>query len=130
MTETITQRSLVIKTIQVFWDEWATKMTLPFPDHNEITAVTINGDDRLADITISGLNQKIITLPTTTYDDSSDGAGLLVTYTTTGDIPADLKQAMLKEINDQYHMRGSISSDEVFGLTNNYISMCLNHKVI
>lgn len=130
LTETITQRSLVIKTVHVFYDEWPLVIMLPYPEHDEITALTINGTNRLADIFTTGLTQKIITLPTNTYDDSSDDAGLKITYTTTGSIPDDLKQAMLKEINDQYHNRGSFVGENIYGITNNYLSMCLNHKVI
>lgn len=105
--ESVTNRSLVIKTIQVFYDEFYQVIKLPYPEHDEITACTLDGVDILSSIYQTGLTRKIITVPSLSSSGLADDLGLLVTYTTTGFVPEGLKNVMLKMVQELYDNRGN-----------------------
>ena len=111
LIEEITNRSLVVKTVQVFYPDPDLTITLPFPEHDEITAVSLDGTDVLSDIYTTGLTQKIITIPSMSSSISADSSGLFVTYTTTGEVPSGLKDVIYKVIQEMYDNRGNTSYD-------------------
>jgi hypothetical protein len=119
--------ALVVKTIEYFEEDrdlisdW---VKLPYPEHDSITEVVLDGT-AITDYYTSGLTQKLIKVSGSVSSESLNDYGLKVTYTTLGTCPAGVKLAMLKLIAENYDKRyntfeGSLSK----GLDNfyNYLS--------
>lgn len=106
--EQFTGLSLVEKTIVLFETEYDYEIELPYPEHDEVIKVEINGEDYTNNIQVIGNKEKTVILPLI-YDSSSTGDGVEITYTTTGICPKPIKNALLKNIADWYENRANVS---------------------
>lgn len=130
LAEKATGLSLVQKTIEYFEEDediLAYWIKLPYPEHNEITEVVLDGST-ITDYLETGLTQKLIKVSGATTTDVAS-KGLKVTYTTTGNIPNGMELAMLKEIAEAYEKRGNSSEYTVNVLTSSFISYCQQFRV-
>ncbi len=116
--------ALVAKTIEYFEEdidiisEW---VRLPYPVHNAITAVVLNGNTlTTSDYKVTGLTQKLIKLATAGVVTDDDDQGLKVTYTTLDTTITGIKLAMLKEIAEIYEKRGNTFEGGLVSLTSNF----------
>ena len=124
MAEQFTGRSFIESEIEYFdSDNYEKEIRLPYPDHNTITAVTINGSDVLSGCQITGNTEKIVVLPFSYQNIIEDEAGVKITYTTTGNCPDGVKLAILKAIGDIYEQRGNTFEGSVSRLSENSIAM-------
>ena len=123
MAEEVTGRALVAKTILLtIPKDYENEIELPYPDHNSVTAVTINGDDVLSDCVIAGNKEKIVKLPYVYNELLETNDGLAITYTCTGNCPTGVKIALLKNIAEIYEKRGNSFEGSVADLTENTIA--------
>jgi len=105
--EEFTGRSFVAKTIEAYWDYLPSEVRLPYPEHDTITEVQINGEVSTAYAQM-GLNrlvvkpESIVTLGTEVVNPS-----LYVKYTTLGTCPEAVKIEMLRLIDEKYRNRGN-----------------------
>lgn len=128
LAEKATDRSFVIKTIEYFEEDYPSVVTLPFPMHDEVLEVTVNGVDVLADTIMTGLTQKILTVPVA-YSTSIAENGLYVKYTTIADVPEGIKEAMLKLIKSLYDNRGNEADYNSTMLMYNFESLAANYRL-
>lgn len=106
--EKFTGLSLVETTYEAYWDYLPEEVELPYPEHNEVTEVQINGEVSTS-YTKKGLNVFKI-LPSQTYvigTDTTNVYSLYVKYTTTGNCPDAIKVEMLRLIDEKYRNRGN-----------------------
>jgi uncharacterized phiE125 gp8 family phage protein len=125
--------ALIAKTVEYFEDdiqiisEW---VKLPYPVHNEITEVVLNGDElSTSDYKTTGLTQKLIKLASAGTATDDDDQGLKVTYTTLDTTVAGIKLAMLKEIAETYEKRGNTFEGSLVSLTSNFYNYLQQFKV-
>ncbi len=126
--------ALIDKTIEYFEEdrdiikEW---IRLPFPVHNTITIVVLDGTTlTTADYSVTGLTQKLIKVTgTVTATDTLNDSGLTVTYTALGTCPAGIKLAMLKEVAEAYEKRGNTFEGGLVKLTSNFYNYLQQFKV-
>lgn len=107
--EKFTGLSLVASTYIAYWDYLPAEAELPYPVHDEITEVEINGEVS-TDFTQKGLTQfkvKPYVISTFRTSGSIDTNSLKVTYTTTGECPELIKNEMLRLIDEKYRNRGN-----------------------
>ena len=108
LSEEVSELSLIDKTIEYFEDNLdiiSDGVKLPYPNHNAITEVKVNGTVT-TDYVKTGLTQFIIKA-TGVQSISSDDNGLYVKYTTLANCPSGVKLAMLKAIAEIYEKRGN-----------------------
>jgi uncharacterized phiE125 gp8 family phage protein len=125
--------ALIDKTIEYFEEDrdiigdW---VKLPYPAHNAITAVVLDGETLTTDdYSVTGLTQKLIKITgTVTVDDTLNDNGLKVTYTTEGTCPNGVKIAMLKEIAETYEKRGNTFEGSLVALTSNFYNYLSQFK--
>jgi len=115
--EEFTGRSLVTRTVELFLQEVPEEIKLPYPDHDAITEVKINGTIPTAYIK-TGLNQFILR-PTTVTTTQQNESGFYVKYTTLGNCPDLIKLEMLKAIDEKYKNRGNTSEMNANDLSEN-----------
>ena len=119
--EAFTHRSLVAKTIEMFLSYVPDEIALPYPDHDTITEVKINGTVSTA-YTKTGLNQFIIKPTLITTLDDTDESGFYVKYTTLATCPNWVKIEMLKSIDEKYRNRGNTFEGSITDLSENTYS--------
>jgi len=130
IAEEFTGLSLVQKTIEYFEgdeDILCDWIRLPYPEHNEITEVLVDGVE-VTDYLSTGLTQKLIKIVSFSETDISD-KGLKVTYTTTGNCPSGVKVAMLKEIASIYEHRGNAFEGGLVNLSDDFRGILSQFKV-
>ena len=121
--------ALVAKTIEYFEEDADTLsdwIKLPYPEHNEITEVIVDGSE-VTDYLQTGLTQKLIKI----YSFSTTSVanqGLKVTYTTLGTCPEGVKLAMLKSIAETYEKRGNTFEGSAVKLTDNFYNYLSQFK--
>lgn len=94
-------RSFIEKEIVLYIEESSNnQIKLPFPHHNTVTSVLINGVESLSSTTIKGLTQL-------TVIGSFVGKEVKITYNTKAVFEDGIKSAMLKEILNQYQNKDS-----------------------
>lgn len=120
--EKFTGLSLIEKEITLFASDYDNEIELPYPAHGEVVEVEINGQDVLANCTILGNKNKSVIVPVV-YESISSGDGVEIIYTTTGDCPAAIKVALLKNIAEWYENRGNSSDNSINQLSENTISI-------
>lgn len=113
--ELFCNRSFVPKTIEFSTTDFEDAVLLPFPNHKEITSVSIDGES--VDYTKTGLTQFAVTVTET-------GLELIVSYEASGEITGSEKSALKKVIGDMYRNR-----DESGPLSENAIGYLLPFKV-
>jgi hypothetical protein len=130
IAEEVSGLSLVVKTIEYFENDedilsdW---VKLPYPEHDSITSVILNGE-ATTDYSKTGLTQKLIKLTGVTST-SDDNSGLIVNYTTKGICPAGVKLAMLKSIAETYEKRGNTFEGSLVKLTDSFYTYLQAFKV-
>lgn len=112
-------RSFVTKTIEYFNDEVPDSVTLPYPDHNAIVTVTINGET--ATYKKTGLCAFRLFLDGEASGD--DDSGLYVKYTTLGICPDAVKRAILMIVDERYRNRGNTVEGSVSMLSENAFAL-------
>jgi hypothetical protein len=133
--EEFTGLALIAKTVEVFYtlDEViyedfngttrSDNIFLPFPEHNEITEVKVNGT-ATDEYVSTGLGQKIIKLNSIPIQTTAgDDAGVIVKFTTTGVCLEAIKVAMKKNIAELYENRENTSETVKADLTENTYAM-------
>lgn len=115
--ELFTGLALIEKTIHYFNEEIEKEIKLPFPDHDEIVEVKING--QVSDGYVkTGLTQFIIN-PQSISINSANDYGILIEYTTKGNCPAAIKNEILKLIDEKYRNRGNSFEGAISDLSEN-----------
>jgi hypothetical protein len=123
LAEEFLGRALIAKTIVLtIPKDYDLEIELPYPDHNAVSAVTINGDDVLADCYIAGNYEKVVKLPYVYNEINDDNDGLVITYTCLGNVPKGVKIAMLQNIAEMYERRGNTFEGSIATLTENTIA--------
>jgi uncharacterized phiE125 gp8 family phage protein len=126
--------ALIAKTIEYYENDrdilcdW---IKLPYPVHNEITEVKLDGTGLTSEsYSKTGLNQFLIKVTgTTTATDTLNDSGLFVKYTTKDTTIAGIKLAMLKEIAEIYEKRGNTFEGGLVKLTSNFYNYLSQFKV-
>jgi uncharacterized phiE125 gp8 family phage protein len=115
--EEFTGLALIAKTIVYFDEEIADEIKLPYPAHDRIMEVQLNGV-----ITTSyyktGLTQFIIK-PNDTQVSNASEYGIKITYTCSGVCPTGIKIEMLKLIDEKYRNRGNTFEGAIADLSEN-----------
>jgi len=110
LVEEYTNRSFIEKSITLFDECAQSPYYLPFPNHSSITEVKINGEVT-DNYEPQGLVKYIIYFNTfgviTNLYRGAGTAMLEVSYTTSGECPQAVKEAMKKAILDFYDYRGN-----------------------
>ena len=122
--------SLIDKTIEYFEEDeeiLAYWIKLPYPDHNAITGVVLDGNT-ITDFLQTGLTQKLIRVNSFQTGDVS-AKGLKVTYTTTGNCPHGVKLAILEAIAENYEKRGNTFEGGLAKMTDNFYNHLQLFKV-
>ena len=107
--EEFTGLALVEKTIEYFDEEIPDdELVLPYPEHDEITEVKINGEVT-TNYAKSGLTQFVLKFLSYyfTSDTTPDDFGVYVKYTTTGNCPQGVKDEMLRLLAEKYNKRAN-----------------------
>lgn len=121
-SERYTGRSFVAKTIDIS-DVDVKSILLPYPDHNEILKVEVNGVD-YPNYTKTGLTQFRITFPDFSFGRGfsfgpqilSDGGAsgeVHIQYSTTNFCPTGVKNEMLKAISERYNVRSNTVDSKI-----------------
>lgn len=116
--EMFTGLSLVVKTIEYFDEEIAEEIKLPFPEHDAIVEVKLNGTASTSYVK-TGLSQFIIKPNETTLLGDSDNYGFYCKYTTTGNCNQAIKNEMLKLLDEKYRNRGNTFEGAISDLSEN-----------
>lgn len=116
--EKYTGLSLIAKTLELFNDEIPETITLPYPEHSEVTEVKLNGVVTTGYYK-TGLTQFILSFTEIT-NTTVDNSGLYVKYKCSGSCPSGLKALMLKEIDEAYRNRGNYFEGSIQALSNNF----------
>ena len=121
--------ALIDKTIEYFEEDidiirdW---VKLPYPNHNAITEVKVNGT-ATTDFVKTGLTQFLIKVTGVVAADIDD-EGLYVKYTTLANCPNGVKLAMLKSIAETYEKRGNTFEGSLVKLTDNFYNLLSQFK--
>jgi hypothetical protein len=126
--EEFTGLALVIKTIEYFDEEIEDEIRLPYPTHDSITEVKVNGS-ATDSYTSTGLIQFIVTPPTTFVPVGSEG-GFYCKYTTTGDCPQAIKDEMKRLLLEKYEQRGNTFMGAISELSENSYSNLMKFVVL
>lgn len=113
--ENFTGRSFVAKTIEYFDMEIPEEVALPYPDHESIETLTVNGV--ATDYTKTGLRQFRVFV-TGTPSGAAD-SGLYVKYKALGVCPESVKRAILMIVDERYRNRGNTFEGSVSQLSEN-----------
>ena len=113
--ELFCNRSFVPKTIEFSTKDFEDPVLLPFPNHNDITSVKVDGNK--VEYTLMGITQLEIEV-------TAIGKELKVIYTAGGDITKAEKETLKKVVADMYRNR-----DESGSLSENAIGYLLTFKV-
>lgn len=116
--ERFTGLSIIEKSLTYFDEEIDEEIFLPYPDHNAITEVKVNGE-AITSYTQTGLTQKIIYPGTTFTTTLADNKGIQITYTTTGNCPKGIKIEMLRLLAEKYRVRGNTFEGAIVELDEN-----------
>lgn len=127
--ELFTGLSLIPSTIVYFNEEIGDEVKLPYPTHNAITQVMLNGEVSTAYVK-TGLTQFILYFNSTYTSTGIAEKGVKVTYTTTGDCPSGIKTCMLKAIDEAYRNRGNTFEGSIGDLSENTYSNAAKYCVI
>jgi len=129
--EEFTGLSLVAKTIEYFDEVVEDSILLPYPNHDAITEVKINGVVTTG-YSKTGLTQFLIT-PNQVNGFStgltSDDSGFYCKYTTTGDCPEAIKTEIKRLLLEQYEQRGNTFVGSIAELSENTYSNLLKYVV-
>lgn len=120
--EQFTGLSLIASQIEVNVPYVPDELRLPYPNHDTITEVKINGQVSTA-YTKTGLSRFIL-IPDSVFMSDLGEKGMYVKYKTTGYCPEGLKQAMLKALDEGYRNRGNTFEGQITGLSENTYAMC------
>jgi hypothetical protein len=115
--EEFTGLSLAINTIEVFDDEIQEEIRLPYPAHDEILELKLNGVVS-TDYTKTGMNQFVV-YPAQISVVGIAERGIYCKYTTKGTCPAGVKLELLKIIDERYRNRGNTFEGSITQLTEN-----------
>ncbi len=134
LAEEVAGRSFVTKTITYFETDrdiikdW---IKLPYPDHNAITEVILDGGEVTSDsYSVTGFKQKYIKITgAVTTSDTLNDSGLKVTYTVLATLPKGFKMAMLCEIAEKYERRGNTSEQSANKLSSSFMSYISTIKI-
>jgi uncharacterized phiE125 gp8 family phage protein len=134
--EEFTQRALVIKTIEAFYEseevvDAVRVITLPYPSHATIDEVKINGVIS-TDYTQTGLNRFIVTLPsvvTSITTGTITDEGVIIKYTTIANCPEAIKTEIKRLILQQYEKRGNTFEGAIVELDENAYSNLMQFTV-
>lgn len=120
--ENFTGLALVEQTIIYFDEDIEEEILLPYPEHDAITEVAINGT-ATTDYIKTGINQFLIR-PSIQYSSntSADDYGIKITYTTTGDCKQAIKNEILKSLDEKYRNRGNTFEGSISDLSENTYS--------
>lgn len=99
-------RSFIAQTIEYDEVDWSNPIKLPFPNHNAITEVKIDGT-LTTDYTKTGLTQFAVTM---TASGSSDKE-LYIKYTALGSPTESEKNALKRIVADMYETRNNTLSE-------------------
>ena len=122
--------ALIDKTIEYFEDDadilsdW---IKLPYPQHNAITEVKVNGEVTTS-YAKTGLTQFLIGVDNFASTTSSDN-GIYVKYTTLANCPEGVKLAMLEAIAENYEKRGNTFEGGLVKMTDNFYNHLQKFKV-
>lgn len=118
--EEFTGLALVIKTIEYFDSVIESEILLPYPEHDEITEVQLNGVVS-TEYTKTGLSQFILKPTVTAIDVTGDldDEGIYIKYTTTGNCPKGIKAEILRLIAEKYERRGNTFEGSIADLSEN-----------
>jgi len=125
-------RSLVVKTIEYFDEVVDDVVVLPYPNHDIVDEVKINGvvTDGYSK---TGLNQFIITpnqINGFSKDITNDDSGFYCKYTTTGECPQAIKTEMKRLLLEQHEMRGNTFVGSVAELSENTYSNLMKFVIL
>lgn len=115
--EQFTGLAITVKDIEYFDEEIADEIHLPFPAHDSITELKINGEVSTA-YRKTGLSQFII-MPNETYASQEADSGIYIKYKTKGTLPDGMKIEMLKIIDEKYRNRGNTFEGSITELNEN-----------
>lgn len=116
--EEYTGLALVVKTVEVFLPYLPEEVKLPFPEHDSITEIKLNGIASTG-YTVKGLAQFIVK-PNLVFDSSAiEENSFYAKYTTTGNCPEAIKQEMLRLIDEKYRNRGNTFEGSIAELSEN-----------
>ncbi len=119
--EEYTGLALVIKTVEIFLPYLPDEFKLPFPNHDAITEIKLNGVVSTG-YTSKGLTQFIVK-PNIVFDSSAvEENSFYAKYTTTGNCPEAIKQEMLRLIDEKYRNRGNTFEGSIAELSENTYS--------
>ena len=99
-------RSFVVQTVEYSEVNWTNPIKLPYPNHNAITEVKLDGT-LTTDYTKTGLTQFVVTMTANTSGDKE----LYIKYTTLGSPTESEKNALKKIVADMYESRNSVLSE-------------------
>lgn len=119
--EQFTGLSLAAKTIEYFDEEIADEIYLPFPNHDSITEVKINGEVSTA-YSKTGLSQFIIKPNSTLISEGSNDHGIYIKYVTKATFPSGIKSELLKIFDEKYRNRGNTFEGSISELNENAYS--------
>ncbi len=119
--EKFTGLSLVVSTCVAYWDYLPEEVELPYPEHDQITEVQINGEVSTS-YTQKGLT-RLRVIPYATYsvgiESTETASSLKVTYTTLGTCPQIIKNEMLRLLDEKYRNRGNTFVGSTVNLSEN-----------
>lgn len=127
--EKFTGLSLIASQIVYFDEEIEDEIKLPYPEHDAISEVKLNGEVSTS-YTKTGLTQFIISPLATYVSTAISERGIKVTYTTTGNCPEGLKVCMLKAIDEAYRNRGNTFEGSITDLSENTYSNAAKYCVV
>lgn len=134
LSEEASGLALIDKTITYFEEDrdlindW---VTLPYPNHNAITSVILDGTTlSTTDYAKTGLTQFLIKVTgAITSTGVLNDNGLKVAYTTLANCPNGVKLAMLKSIAETYEKRGNTFEGSLVKLTDNFYNYLQQFKI-
>lgn len=118
-------KSLVSKTIEFFDEKINDEIALPFPPHDEIIELKINGE-LSTDYYKTGLDRFIIN-PNYFFSTEVNDRGLYVKYTVLGDCPEAIKLMIKKTVDENYRNRGNTFEGSVATLNENAFAMLIQY---
>ena len=115
--EEFTGLGIAARDVEYFNDEIPEEIKLPYPVHDSITEVKINGTASTA-YKKTGLTQ-IIVYPEEQFLSGEDNQGIYIKYKVLGTCPAGLKLEMLKILDEKYRNRGNTFEGSISELNEN-----------
>jgi len=131
IAEEISGIALIDKTIEYFENDKETLsdwFSLPFPPHNAISEVKVNGSVITTDEYLkTGLEQ--FRLKISYAETDVNDSGVIVKYTTKNDCPEAIKLAMLKAIAETYEKRGNTFEGSLVKLDADFFGIVSQFKI-